>query len=460
MMSKTKNTAQRLLAAAGVTEENRSRFVIACIGLMGVAVLAAYGLLTCFDGDGEADRHLMYAAYVVFWAVGILCILPQHAFRVQGLMIFAQMLALGLMVRFMIAHGVSGDYNCYWQPWLETMRGLDVRQALVQEIGNYAMPYTYFLVWVSRLGFYDLFCIKLLSILFDVLCGVMLVVLARQAGFGQKGRLAVFFLYMFLPPFFLNSAYWAQCDSVYVLFCLAALACALKGRSAACWALEGVAFALKLQAIFLLPVLFVLLLTKKLKWRWLPLAPAAFLLLNVPALIAGRSLNSIFAIYQGQVGAFSKLTMNAGTFWGLFPEDMAETFAAAPYAVGAAVLLAFFYLFADCFAKMDTRQLLVFTMLVCYLEVYLLPTMHERYYYLPEALMLLYVLIYPKRWWLPAIQFFVTFTRYSEFLFNNGVEWISIIRESAIASVVAVCLVWFFYRDCHPAVPAEKAPMA
>ncbi len=319
MWNKEKNPAQRLLAAAGITEENRSRFVIACIGLVGAAVLTAYGLLTCFDGDAEADRHLMYAACAIFWAIGVGCILLQRSFRVQGLMIFAQMLALGLMVRFMMLHGVSGDYTCYWQPWLETMRGLDVRQALVQEIGNYTMPYTYFLVWVSRLSFQELFCIKLLSILFDVLCGVMLVALARQAGFGQKGRLAVFFLYMFLPPFFLNSAYWAQCDSVYVFFCLAALYYALQGRSAACWALIGAAFALKLQAVFLLPVLFVLLLTKKLKWRWLPLAPLQLFGAEYSGPACGAHLWQYFCHLSGAGRGFQQADHECGHLLGAFP---------------------------------------------------------------------------------------------------------------------------------------------
>jgi hypothetical protein len=104
-----------------------------------------------------------------------------------------------------------------------------------------------------------------------------------------------------LPTVVMNSGVWAQCDSIYATFCLASLVSLVRGRPWTASAWFGVAFAFKLQAVFLLPVLVGVLLTNRLRLRTLVAAPVTFLACLVPALIAGRSLLSQLAVYPAQI---------------------------------------------------------------------------------------------------------------------------------------------------------------
>ena len=87
----------------------------------------------------------------------------------------------------------------------------------------YNIPYNYFLALFSYLPIRDLYLIKWLSILFDVILawGVLrLVGLYRESA---AAKLTGFFLTFFLPTVILNGALWGQCDSIYAAFAVWAL---------------------------------------------------------------------------------------------------------------------------------------------------------------------------------------------------------------------------------------------
>ena len=58
---------------------------------------------------------------------------------------------------------------------------------------------------------------------------------------------------LFLPTIIMNSAIWAQCDAMYTFFVILALYHLYKGRSVTAFLCWGIALALKLQAIFVVP---------------------------------------------------------------------------------------------------------------------------------------------------------------------------------------------------------------
>ena len=95
--------------------------------------------------------------------------------------------------------------------------------AIAQPIGNYNAPYLYFLAAISYLPVPDLYCIKLFSILFDVLLAWGGGRLARcLTGEGDARPYLAFFLLLLLPTPILNGAYWRLvppilCISVSVL---------------------------------------------------------------------------------------------------------------------------------------------------------------------------------------------------------------------------------------------------
>src|SRR6202022_4654634 len=93
------------------------------------------------------------------------------------------------------------------------------------------------------------------------------------------GALAI----LFAPTLFLNSAVWGQMDAAYAACCLGSLCFMLRERPVGACICFGLALSFKIQAIFFLPVLFILLLTRKLPLKFVVLIPETYLLLLAPA---------------------------------------------------------------------------------------------------------------------------------------------------------------------------------
>ena len=72
----------------------------------------------------------------------------------------------------------------------------------------------------------------------------------------------------------LNSAAWGQCDSIYAAFCLGSLYFLLRGRTWWACVFFGLALSFKLQAIFFLPALLIVLVVNRQRLLALLAVPA------------------------------------------------------------------------------------------------------------------------------------------------------------------------------------------
>lgn len=103
-------------------------------------------------------------------------------------------------------------------------------KALHYPLGNYNIPYLYFLCLFSYSSINDLYLIKLLSIFFDVLLAYGAMMLLGKVKESIPARIACFFTVLFLPTVILNGSLWAQCDSIYVALAVLAIYFALDDR--------------------------------------------------------------------------------------------------------------------------------------------------------------------------------------------------------------------------------------
>ena len=151
---------------------------------------------------------------------------PAHVLVCAGLV------ALAFAVRALFFGYETLDYQDFLSRWVQHFRDNGGFAALSGSVGNYNVPYLYFLALFSYLGTDDLYLIKLLSTLFDVLLafGAM-----RLAGLFTRSRVRLLFVYfavLFWPTVVLNSAVWGQCDSIYVSLALLALYWGMSGKPA------------------------------------------------------------------------------------------------------------------------------------------------------------------------------------------------------------------------------------
>ena len=334
--------------------------------------------------------------------LGALVTLLALAGALRGLGAKGRLLALcavagGLLLlgRFLCFARETSDFTDFLLPWTERLRQLGGLRGLGKEISNYNVPYMVLLALFSYLKIPVLYLIKLTSVLFDLLLALCLGLLVRQTGAGEKRSAACFLLTLALPTVFINGAVWGQCDSIYVSLSLLGLWLCLAGRPGWGMAAFGLSFAFKLQAVFLLPVLFPLLLSGRVKWFHLPIFPAAYVLAVSPAILAGRKVSEVLLFYVSSASSVgSGLNYNSPSMYSLtYFYWLADTASAARAGILAAALLCFLVclLFLVAFLRkkrITDRSILFASLLLCCGLPLLLPHMHDRYFYFCDALTL------------------------------------------------------------------------
>ena len=106
----------------------------------------------------------------------------------------------------------------------------------------------------------------------------------------------------------------------------------------------------------------------------------------LPALAGGKPLASILSIYTAQTGLYTGLTYNAPSLFGLLETAGLDVYAYGNFgmalAFGACALLVLHGLRAQA----EDGELVRLALLMALVIVFLLPRMHERYFYLAGVL--------------------------------------------------------------------------
>ena len=304
---------------------------------------------------------------------------------VFGHVLLAAVCAAAMLARISFIEHVSGDYEIYLSDWLAQFRALSFPEGMRRSIGEYNVLYQYMLFVITRLPVPALYAVKAVSFVGDALLAGACARLAGERGQQSPAALCAVLL---LPVCVLNGGMFAQCDSLYAACALWGLVLALEDRPAAGAACFALSLAFKLQAVFLLPIVAVLWSAGKLR-----LADALTFLLTLlaaalPALLGGKSFAQIVSIYVGQTGLYKNLTYNAPGFFGLMNTNGLDVYAYGNFGIALALgavcaLLAYAMPRAG---SMDRTAFVRTSLLTVLLAVFLLPRMHERYFYLADVL--------------------------------------------------------------------------
>ena len=300
--------------------------------------------------------------------------------------------AIALLGRLPFFPRETSDFTDFLLPWSERLRQLGGFRGLGKNIGNYNVPYMVLLALFTYLPIPALYLIKFTSLLFDLLLALTLGLFILHLG-GSRVRGGVCFaLCLALPTVFINGAVWGQCDSIYVSLALLGLWLCLAGKPGWGMAAFGLSFAFKLQAIFLLPVLFPLLLTGKVKWYHLPIFPAVYALAVSPAVLAGRKLTDVLLFYVSTAATVgSGLNYNSPSMYSLlYFYRLTDTAGAAKAGIFAAALLCLLVcaLFLLKRKRITDKSILFAALLLSLGLPLLLPHMHDRYFYFVDVLTL------------------------------------------------------------------------
>ena len=326
------------------------------------------------------------------------------------------LIAAAMVLRGLCMDYETLDYQDFLTVWVQKYRELGGFAALSQRIGNYNIPYNYFLALFSYLPIRDLYLIKCLSILFDVILawGVL-----RLVGFFRSGaaaKLTCFFLVLFLPTVILNGALWGQCDSIYVAFAVWALYFGLDDKPIRSLVFIAISFAFKMQAVFLMPFWLVLIFAKKVKWLQLAAFPITYIICVLPAVLLGRPVKD--ALYFWQMGSIGGgLNYNSPSVFAFVRNAQNPELLSALGIVIAFLILFLIYLL--CWIErmqLDRTRLLLCAVLICVVVPFFLPHMHDRYFFMADVLTAALAVVLPRLSILPVCVSFASLLGYHAYL--------------------------------------------
>ena len=330
------------------------------------------------------------------------------------------LIALAFAARAAVLDYETLDYQDFLTRWVDFFRQNGGFKALSQSVGNYNIPYLYFLALFSYLPTRDLYLIKLLSILFDVLLAWAAMKLVGRATQNALMRAGCFLAVLFWPTVFLNGALWAQCDSIYVAFALLGIWLALEDKPVLSMVMMAVSFGFKLQAVFLLPICAVLWIYGKYNWKHFLVFPLTYVLLVLPAVLLGRPFWDTVTLYFHQTGSVgSGLNYNSPSIFAIFwrvPQErqgQASTFAIVAAALYMLNLIAIAYQKRK---RLTDRSILALALLFAIGIPLLLPHMHDRYFFGADILALVLAFSFRPLFLVAPLVEFASFLGYHAYL--------------------------------------------
>jgi Gpi18-like mannosyltransferase len=322
--------------------------------------------------------------------------------KVKWVALITGILVIATIARFESYPRVSDDYTYYIGHWIRIIQNEGIQAWNSARYANYS-PTIIYLLWfgshvASILPVDDqgLATLKIAAALVDLLLGFAMFTLAKALGASPRRAWIAVALWSLTPSLLLNAAWWGQFDAGYAAFLLLSTAALFRRRLDLSISLFAFAFFWKAQALFTLPAFAAFWLAdflalsssekKRITLRGFLGILGAYLITILPAATQGMSWDAVFRIYLGQPEAFRKLSMNAPNIWALFPDLTYEEWV-LPGLIGGAVVAAAIFVRAFLWARRSSATERATWILLSALAIpFILPKMHDRYFFVAEAL--------------------------------------------------------------------------
>lgn len=351
--------------------------------------------------------------------------------RYYLILVFAVIFVLSFLVRWVFIRYLSGDMYGALLPWFNFLKQNGGFKAMgsypwtpqvISKPGDYPVAYINILALLSYLPLDGIVSIKLSSILFDYILAFGVIKLIRLWNKNHYFSLISFIVLVFFPTSILNSGLWGQADQMYVALVVWTLYFLIREKHGWAMVLLGFAIAIKLQTTFFLPVLVFLWLNKAFKLRSLIILFAAIFVTFIPSYIAGAPFNMPFDMYKLQItGLYKNANYGAGSIYAFFEFsglkggiNAGAGIIGAFTAIGVAILVLFHYK-----VPATPKNTIYVAVLFSLLSPFVLPHMHERYFYMADAFVILYVLVYKRKYWLGLLMSFSSVLAYTHFLMGG-----------------------------------------
>jgi Gpi18-like mannosyltransferase len=346
---------------------------------------------------------------------------------------------LALSIRISLLRFRSVDYPAF-QLWYDVIQRKGIR-AFANNFSDYNPPYLYLLYLIVRFlpAVNEVVAIKIPSLISDFVCAGFIYQLVKLKNQNKDLALLAYLATLLSPSVILNGSFWGQADSIYTAGLAACLYFLMIKKNWLALISFGIAFAFKLQAVFLLPFLLILWLKREISWKHFLMIPLVYLISILPTWLIGRSLVSLLNIYNSQTSEFKGLALNAPTLYAWIPsktEPFAMLFPAG-IAFSATVILAFVFVVYRSQTRLNPKQLISLALFTVLIVPFTLPEMHERYFFPAEVLSIAFGFYFPDYFYVPLTINLISFFSYLYFLLGAGPIPIAYLAL-AMAVIIAV----------------------
>ena len=367
---------------------------------------------------------------------------------------------IGLVLRTRLFYFVSRDFIVCQEPWTRKLRDYGGFEGLAHftEFADYTPPYMYVLAFIAEFNRHVLYGLKQFSVFFDLtLAALVFLVMRRLTSRDSKLPACAAAVVFLSPTVVVNSSYWGQCDAVHTTCILASLLALLHGRHQLAVVACGLGLAFKLQTVFAVLPFMTLVFARQLPLRYALWLPVPYVVLALPALLYGAPFKDVMLVYLKQAGEYPRYTMNAPSLFAFMPGlEWNELVSKAATLFAGAVCVAISAAIAVKKIQLTPRRLVLLFFLSSILVPFLLPKMHERYFYMADALSIVVAFTHRRLWFVPLLVISSSLACYQPFL--EGKTWVPLPLAAAMmaAALVATLLhVWAEFRETSQVDPAS-----
>lgn len=315
-----------------------------------------------------------------------------------------------IWVRFSMRNYESGDFIGSLSPWYHYFKTHGGFAALKSPIGDYNASYQFFIALMAYIDIRELYQYKILSCVFDFFLAIssgafVYYIYCKKTEATCSVRDAVSNLkfvlpygtILLLPTVVLNSAFWAQCDAIYTFFIILSLLLIYRKSYFFSFIFLGCAFAFKLQTVFILPFFFYLYFReKKFSILFMLFLPIVNIIWSLPSLCAGLPFSHLFEVYVSQSDFYQRMYLNYPSFWAMIGNNYKFLKIFGILLTLSILLVGLLYVVRKKVDLKSSENFLSVASWSVWTCVIFLPSMHERYAYMLEILIM--ILLFTKLW--------------------------------------------------------------
>ena len=312
-------------------------------------------------------------------------------------LVYATIFLISVLFRIFFINIKSGDYLFFLSNWWNKIIDYGGFNSLKYTIGDYPDSYMFLLCIGASITKNSLIFIKVLSTIFDILIFLFGYKIIKH--FSKEGANKYSWILILLPGILVNSAILSQCDSIYTAFVLAFIYNILKNHNKLALSFLGIAISFKIQSLFIAPVILYLIATKKIKIYDLFFIILGFILPFIPTILIGKGLIENIKILMFQTSEYNYFVKSCPNIYSLFLLNYKQINIFLKYSL--AIIVGIIAIFISLHKYKDGYNDTTFiykSFLISTIVVFLLPSMHDRYFYLANILGIIYYIVTSRQY--------------------------------------------------------------